>query len=525
MTRQAPGISDSKIALSDFGLLALLFGVTIFAIHSLGFVSDDFFLLVGNQKLPLTQSTDQLHRPLRNIFLKLAGSLLGVQHVWPYRVLVAGTFVAVLALLYQLMRRLGAGRSGARAAVLILAFFPRNQEVLFWFAAWQDLVAALSVLLAVFFFLDFRETKRTPSLMLAAGAYLVALGFKETTVVVPGLLLLVDFYRERTLVPFRKLSFWKAYIPFACVLLLYVVYFLSDSGAASLAGHRTGGFYGFHGLFALVAGVIRALINLALPFVTPVPLGLADVRLRHVAILTIESLLLLLLVWRLRAWAALILAAGWMVLTILPTAAFAAMFNADRYLFVPLTGAAILLGLLVDGVLKSYPEARWQALIWMAVAIYCVAGSFLLIEYRRAWQRGGEEATTVVHTTVQVASGLPRGSEIDLINLTQFLHPYLVSVFANGLADALAGNGLPPSIRVIRNFADTTPEQQSLMMKLSACPDDSASDSGSRAVLVMGNHRLLRVRTGCAAPLIDADRAEHPQAWSQVDSNPAPARY
>ena len=514
-----PAALNSSSAFLDVTLLLLLFGLTILAIHGLGFVSDDFFLLIGNLKLPLTQSSDELHRPLRNIVLKFAGSLLGVKRVWPYRVLVAGSFVAVLAVLYQLTRRLGAGRSGARAAALLVAFCPRNQEVLFWFAAWQDLVAAVCVLLAALFFIDFRESKRTRRLMAAATAYLVALGFKETTVVIPFLLLLLDIYRERSLLSFRKPAFWRAYLPFASVLLLYVVYYLSDSGAASLTGHKTGGYYGFHGLFGVVTGVIRALVNLALPFTLPLPLGLADVRLRHVAMLVIEVVLLLLFVWRLKAWPAFTLSMGWVILTILPTAAFAAAFNADRYLFVPLTGVALMLGLTVDELVRSRPDARYSALVWLALANYCVAGGLFLAQYRSVWQKGGEEAALVARRTVTLASRLPRGSEIDLVNLTLFLYPYRVSVFTNGLADALAANGLPSSIHVLRNFAEETPEQQILMMKLQACTDSTADDSGKRVILVTVNHRLVQVRPGCAAPLIDADRADHPTAWGFLNAS------
>lgn len=117
-----------------------------------------FLLALSDQRLPLTQSVDELHRPLRNATLKIAESHLGIQHVWPYRLAVALTFVAVLLLLYRLTRRLGAGRVAALAAVYILAFFPRNDEVLFWFAAWQDLVAAAAVLCACIFFINYRES-------------------------------------------------------------------------------------------------------------------------------------------------------------------------------------------------------------------------------------------------------------------------------------------------------------------------------------------------------------------------------
>jgi hypothetical protein len=433
-------------------------------------------------------------------------------------VLVAGSFAGVLAILYRLTCRLGASRNGARVAVLALAFYPRNREVLFWFAAWQDLVTGACVLLAALFFLDFRESKRIRSLVFAASAYFVALGFKETTVVIPFLLLIVDFYRERSLGPFKKAAFWRAYLPFAGILLLYVGYFFSDSGVASLAGHRTAGYYGFHGLFGILKGLIRALISIALPFVTPAPLGLEDIRWRHVAMLSIEVLLLLLLVWKARAWPALSLALGWLIVTILPTAAFAAYFNADRYLFVPLTGAAVFMGLLVESLVRARPRA--SAVVWIALASYCCAGGLLLVQGDRIWRGAGKEAAMVVSRTVQSASRLPRGSEIDLVNVTQHLTPYYtIPVFANGLADALAGNGLPSSVRVLVNFTQTSAAQRFLMKKLGACTGSTADDSGNRIILVVINHRPVQARTSCAAPLVDGDRAEHPQDWSFLDFN------
>jgi hypothetical protein len=183
-------------------------------------------------------------------------------------------------------------------------------------------------------------------------------------------------------------------------------------------------------------------------------------------------------------------------------------------------------GLAGGWLVRRRPEARYSALVWIALAIYCVAGAALLAEYRRVWQRGGEEARLVAHRTVEAASGLPPGSEVDLVNVTRFLPPYIVSVCSNGLADALAGNGLPASIHVIRNFAQTSPEQQSLMTKLEACTQSSAEVSGTaRIILVTEDHHLVQAQTACAAPLIDADRAEHPQAWNSLDSIPNSAGY
>ena len=490
-------------------LLLLLCLSTFLFIRAIGLVSDDFFLLVENLKLPLTQSADELHRPLRNILLKLLGNALGVRHAWPYRFLVAVTYTAVMALIFQFMRRLGAGRFGAWVAVIVMTFFPRNQEVLFWFAAWQDLAAALCLLAVCLLFLNHREKGRRGYLAGAAIAFAAALGFKETMVVIPALLLLIDVYRERSIECLKKPAFWRAYLPFAGVLVLYVVYYVSDSGLASLAGHRTGGMYGFRGVSSVVGAVLRTIVNMALPFVIPAPLGLSNIRPIHLAILLAELVVVLVLTWRTKAWSMLLFASCWAAVTILPTAVFASVLNADRYLFVPLIGAAILAGFLLN---PAKPELKHSLLIATVLAAYSFAGTFELIRYRAVWKRAGDEVSAVAAQTIQASSRLSRAGEIDLINQTTFLSPYVVSVFANGLDGALRGNGLPSRLRVLANFASTEPLQQSLVNQMRNCIEPRA-DPQNRIIRLTIDHRLVQVDGRCAASLIDSDRAQRPSAW------------
>lgn len=495
---------------SGMALLLALLGFVVLPTLNFGLVADDFLLLVPDPRLPLTQSLDELHRPLRNAFLRIIESQFGIQQVWPYRLLVAGSFAAALMLLFRLSRRLGANRLGALAAVFVLAFSPRNQEVLYWFAAWQDLVAAVAVLSACLLFLDFRESHRPYSLGLAAIAYLIALGFKETTVVLPILLVAVDFYRERSVSSFAKRPFWLAYIPFAGILLVYIVYFFSQSGLASLIGERTGGYYGFRGLAGVFAGVIRALINIALPFSKS--LGLKDLQWWHVAVLLLETAAMLLLVWRLHLWSALILTASWLVCTILPTATFAAAFNADRYLFVPMLGAAVFVALLVDA-LVALPEARkYLTLTCVALALYTSVGISQLVISREWWRKAGEEAEMVVRETMRLCSALPAGSEVDVINVTQSLGLY-AAVFSNGLSEALYANGLSSSVRVLRNFSVNDSEEQRLVAKLLRCVGPLRDAAKNRTILIEAGGQILKLDTGCASSLVDSDRAQRPNAW------------
>ena len=498
---------------SGVALLLALLGFVVLPTLNLGFVADDFFLLVPDQGLPLTQSPDELHRPLRNAFLRIVEGQLGIQQVLPYRLLVAGTFMAVLVLLFQLTRRLGANRLGALAAVFVVAFFPRNQEILYWFAAWQDLLASAAVLLACLCFVDYRESGIPYRLAVAAIAYLIALGFKETTVVLPALLVSIDLYRERSISSLTRRPFLRAYIPFGCIFLGYVVYYLSQSGVASLMGKRTGGYYGFHGLGGVVAGVVRALINIGLPFVQPV--GFKDIHLWHVAILLIESAVLLLLVWRLHLWFASILAASWLFCTILPTAAFAAAFNADRYLFVPLLGVAFFAGLLVHALVVSPRGAKYSILVCVALALYTAVGISQLVISREPWRKAGTEAAMVIRETMRLSSTLPAGSEADFINITHSLRPH-GAVFANGLHEALHANGFPYSVRIVRNFSAPDSTQQTLVAELQRCVAAQQHTLQNRTILIEVGGQILKLDTGCASSLVDSDQMRRPSAWEVI---------
>jgi hypothetical protein len=497
-------VTESFLFWCGVALLLVSLGFVILPTLNLGFVADDFFLLVPDQKYPLAQSPDELHRPLRNVILRLMARAIGIQNVLPYRLLVAGSLVLALILLFQFTRRLGTNRLGALAALFALAFFPRNYAVLNWFSAWQDIAAAVAVLCACVFFLDFRASNRGHSLILSVVSYLIALGFKETTAVIPILLVAIDFYRERSMRLFSSPQFWKAYIPFGCALLVYAVYFFSQSGFASLTGKRSGGYYGFHGFAEVLAGLIRAIINIALPYSTP--LGFKDVRLLHAAVLLFGSAIMLVLVWRLRLWAALMLTASWVICAALPTAAFASYFNADRYLFVPTVGVAVFFGLSVHA-LVVLPKTENLSIVFCAgMALYTWVGVSVLAIKREQYREEGKEVAMVIRETMRTCSMLPARSEVAIINLTHS--------FSTGLLEALYANGLSRSARVWRNFSAPDLEQQAVVGKMLRCVAARSGRARDYAILVESDGKMLKLDTECASSLVDQDRAQRPGAWA-----------
>ncbi len=174
---------------------------------------------------------------MRNLVLRTMERQIGIQRVWPYRLLVALSFLAILHFLYSILRRIGANRTGSLAAVFVLA-------ILFEKRGGCSLVCGLAgwSLLALRSFLGFS------SVVLSAH--------------VSGSRL---FTWNRPFPCFQK-EIWIAHTPFAGVLLPYIAYFFSQSRADTLAGRKTGGYDRFHGLMDMFAAPVRSLINIALPF-------------------------------------------------------------------------------------------------------------------------------------------------------------------------------------------------------------------------------------------------------------------
>ena len=509
-------LPNSKIQTGFFragiALLAVLLGIVVLPTLNLGLVGDDYFLLVNDRGLPLTQSIDQLHRPLRNIVLKSMGSLIGIHHVLAYRILVAGTFLAVLVFLFMLLRRMKVSSFAALAGVFVVAFYPRNREVLFWFAAWQDLVAAAAVLVACLLFLKYREAGSTYTLWSAAIVYGIALGFKETAVVVLVFLLLIDLYRSEHIRELWQRRLWHAYIPLVCVLLIYVIYFFADSGWASLAGRRTGGFYGFKNISSVLSGVARAVIGLLLPFSGL--LGLKSVRPWHVVVILFELGTAAVLAWRSRQWRALLLAAAWVLCAILPTAAFAGIINADRYLLVPMLGVGILVALLVHQLTGGPRPIGPVTAVSLLCLVYSLSAVGYLVRDRQEWRRGGEEATAIIRDTVEVGAKLPANSELDVANVTP-IYESGAAVLGNGLSEALHADGLSRSIRVIMNPASKEPEQIELTARLQRCAIGTAERATARRiVLIEIDGHILPDRGECGAEIVDNDRTRRPRAWT-----------
>jgi hypothetical protein len=492
--------------------LSLLLGFVLLPSLQTHFFSDDFTLLVESQSLPLTQADDQLHRPLRNIAFKLAERALGVDPL-PYRIAVLVTYLLFLGTIGWLLRCVQVREPWAvLCGVAFVAFFPRNHSALFWFAASQDVVVAWLAVLCCALFLRYRERGGLGLIAASALAFAMALGFKETAIIVPGLVLVVDILARRPKIPeLRARSFWQPYTVFVAVAAVYTAYFIVDSGAASLAGHKTAGYYNAGGPLIVARAFLRLIANLMLPF--SYSFSLSQMTAWRALLLVVIVAVIGRAGYKAGQLRFPVAALAWILIAATPVAVFAHFFitGADHYLLLPLAGAALAIAGLSQPV---FERSRTRAAVAVALLfVYCGFGAYRLIEYRAESRAAAAYFGDSVTSVLAVAPPLLSGSEVYVVGLMHDWKHYPVT--NNGFLGGLESRGFPPASKLLYNFADDTEEERTLQTGLLACPTDTGALSAhARVLLVNADATPAMDRSGpCGLNLIRADREKRPEAW------------
>lgn len=157
-----------------------------------------------------------LFRPVKNLLfygvMKRTPDTPEVRHG-----LSVGLYLVVVALSFVLFRRLLSNELWALAATAIYALAPSQWAVVAWFSGINNLTMMLGCWLALWAYdqARAREQQRPRSaagwLLVARGAYLLALFSYESAVVLPALLLLWDGSRGRALWTRRSLGLYTAF--------------------------------------------------------------------------------------------------------------------------------------------------------------------------------------------------------------------------------------------------------------------------------------------------------------------------
>jgi len=492
-------------------MAAVLFASLFSRVAELGFVSDDYLLLVEDANLPWYASSDHLYRVFRNGLCRLLPRFLGMQPQ-PYHVVGAIAFLACLVLLALFLRQEGAGVIGTTAGLVLVAFCPRNDPQMFGFVWLQESGAAAGILAGLILWRIFRQSGSRSAWLLALASFAVGIGFKETAVVFPALVLAMDLFHAR--VDWKRVKdrqFWMPYLGVAFVAVAYMALVLSQSGGR-LRTPDPRGVYETHDLPAAALALVRDIFNLALLFKPG--FGLRDMRAEQYALAALVGGILLLMVWRSGTLDRWLVSGVWVLATFFPPSMFARQNNVHQYFFLPIIGLAFGLSATVS--VLSRRQLRLGVGLAAAMLVYATAGTRVLEYERNLWVAGGRTTQEFVRQVVTLSPPTETNSLILVNSPASFEN--IVPVLASGLRGALFNAGYH---RNLRGMYMPEADDKLLLETLNACPSEPTAAPGRILVRMQGK---VIDRTGyCAQALINADLKQHPWRWLQIYSaTPAP---
>ncbi len=264
-------------------------------------------------------------------------------------------------------------------AGLVFSLHPVNSEAVSWVSAVTELTYTLFFLLSFYFFMRFRAGQGRAFYALSILCFPVALLSKETAIMLPALIAAYDLSGEG--VPFFRR--WKDYILYTLLAVLYMA--LRTISVGGLLHHRQISL----SVRELAINIFPLIFTYAWKLVLPIGLNaiyvmeytasLTEPKAIAGALAAVVFILALALSLRKRqAFIGLLLIA----LPLLPVLYIPALSNAafaDRYLYLPSAGLAVLISFAIRPIFASSKARKARALIMPAAAAVLVlysVGSF-----------------------------------------------------------------------------------------------------------------------------------------------------
>jgi tetratricopeptide (TPR) repeat protein len=322
---------------------------------------------------------DLLYRPITSVSFAL-NYLLGRQEPFSYRLVNLALHILNGLLVYLFISRFLKERMLGLFVALIFIVHPLQAESVLIITHRAGILATSFLLGSLIFYLlaDGLKGKKAYLLNISVALYLLALLSKETAIILPFVVLLYDFsFRNRL----RFKTCWRVifdYSPLWVTTLLYLLLRqLALGNFLSAAGHLTDklGATVLTMLKVVALYICRMLLPLRLSLTYADPLARSILEPEVLVGLFVLLSCLALLPSLYKKEKAIFFALGWYLVSLLPVSNIlpigAAM--ADRWLYVPLIGFFLCLGLIVKRVLKVP--------FFLKVKRFALIGSFCLISF------------------------------------------------------------------------------------------------------------------------------------------------
>ncbi len=230
MNKAAINIFDQKPAFILFSIIALLL---LPLLHSFGFIADDYWLLHAALKNPLPMTTDwvgsdvNMFRPVV-VFSMYLNYLIVGYHPFGFYIVNLLLHLFNTMLLFKILHKISAESrfSISKKAIFIISLLfltlPQNLINVYWISGRTDILCGTFVFIAIYFFVQFTDSRDKKHLIYSLVAQFGAFASKETAFILIFYIILILIIKDE----FKKKGFLlNRWIPIVFLpAVIYVLY-------------------------------------------------------------------------------------------------------------------------------------------------------------------------------------------------------------------------------------------------------------------------------------------------------------
>ena len=352
---------------------------------------DDEFYVINNQLLRgpdwigiFSTPVVSNYHPLTIISLAINFAISGTDPS-SYMVFNLLLHLANTGLVFYFILQISSGKNYVAAfTALIFAIHPMHVESVTWVSERKDLLYTLFFLLSLIQYWRFLQTEKRSKLSLCFLFFLLSLLSKPAAIILPLLLLLLDYWRGRSFN--KKVVIEK--IPFLLLALIFAIITVNIQSRSAITGFDTYPVWTrfFFANYVSVTYLVRFIIPYPLsafhPFPSPGSLGLP------VLLSSLVMLTLIAIVWVKRKNKLLVFSFLFYlinILLVLQVITVGAALVAERYTYVPYIGVAFFAGMLIDRYVNEYKK-RWA---WLLAGSLSLTFCFITFQRVKVWENSG----------------------------------------------------------------------------------------------------------------------------------------
>lgn len=441
----APAVTRAGMSRKDlFVSLGLVLGGFLVFLTGMQthFVSDAYTIADGTRQASLLDALSWYiptahtwYRPTTDLVFWVEYQLFGLDPLG-YHVFALLCHISSSILIYFLALRLTTNRAASAIAAVVFLTSIHAHEVVWEASDLHNALSGVALLSSVFAYVLGR---RGLSVVLSA----LTLSVDENGLLVLPLVALYELLLgERSSLRSRLMTILARSAPFAAVIAAYLLIRVLAGGIYNeTVPCRTPE--------CLLMGVLEYTNRLFVrPDIFLESIWLKRLRFAALSLAIVGALMVMLRPWTWRNWRTVLFSGLWLLGTLFYSWVALWPYIADRFLYVPDMGLALLVGAISAEALRAWPKASsiWRAaavFVAIVVGLWVLAGITMLWQRGDLWTRAGRQATSILDQIQALVPNPAPGSALVIGNIPDSYVPQIPPgntgpyLFRNGIAFAL----------------------------------------------------------------------------------------